>query len=135
MGECYAGTPYECAPLSHGEPSVRLTCSAFHDRDMNSNVPYSRFVFDNYTWNPDGPDYSDYNGKLIPSRIPLSAIMSGKISALVYASNLSYGMIQDLSLVLHGRTGTQHRVLSLANTLNKYAQSPYLYIPPKSTRI
>lgn len=37
------------------------------------------FVFDNYTWNPDGPDYSDYNGKLIPSRIPLSAIMSGPV--------------------------------------------------------
>ena len=85
MGECYAGTPYECAPLTHGEPSVRLTCSAFYDRDMNSNGPYSRFVFDNYTWNPDGPDYSDYNGKLIPSRIPLSAIMSGKINVLVHA--------------------------------------------------
>lgn len=37
------------------------------------------FVFDNYTWNPDGPDYSDFNGKLIPSRIPLSAIMSGPV--------------------------------------------------------
>ncbi|KAL4062369.1 hypothetical protein J3A83DRAFT_4110097 [Scleroderma citrinum] len=37
------------------------------------------FVFDNFTWNPDGPDYSEFNGKLIPSRIPLSAIMSGPI--------------------------------------------------------
>ncbi|KAI6095656.1 hypothetical protein EV401DRAFT_2062431 [Pisolithus croceorrhizus] len=37
------------------------------------------FVFDNYTWDPDGPDYSVYNGKLIPSRIPHSAIISGPI--------------------------------------------------------
>ncbi|KAI6108778.1 hypothetical protein EDD16DRAFT_1694730 [Pisolithus croceorrhizus] len=37
------------------------------------------FVFDNYTWDPDGPGYSVYNGKLIPSRIPHSAIISGPI--------------------------------------------------------
>ncbi|KAL6307747.1 hypothetical protein BKA93DRAFT_727123 [Sparassis latifolia] len=34
-------------------------------------------VFDNYTWNEDGSDYSDYNGKLIPSRIPLTALIQG----------------------------------------------------------
>ncbi|KAI6014964.1 hypothetical protein EDC04DRAFT_2952265 [Pisolithus marmoratus] len=39
----------------------------------------SQFCFDNYTWDPDGPDYSLYNGKLIPSRIPHSAIISGPI--------------------------------------------------------
>ncbi|KIJ65217.1 hypothetical protein HYDPIDRAFT_111123 [Hydnomerulius pinastri MD-312] len=35
------------------------------------------FVFDDYIWNPDGSRFSDYNGKLIPSRIPLSALLSG----------------------------------------------------------
>ncbi|KAJ8468278.1 hypothetical protein ONZ51_g9748 [Trametes cubensis] len=37
------------------------------------------FVFYNYTWNDDGSDYSDYNGKPIPSRIPLSALIRGPI--------------------------------------------------------
>ncbi|KAI8999008.1 hypothetical protein BD414DRAFT_406900 [Trametes punicea] len=37
------------------------------------------FVFYNYTWNDDGSDYSDYNGKPIPSRVPLSALIRGPI--------------------------------------------------------
>lgn len=36
-----------------------------------------RFVFDNYTWNRDGPIFSDYNGKLIPSTIPMTALIEG----------------------------------------------------------
>ncbi|RPD82752.1 hypothetical protein L226DRAFT_450702 [Lentinus tigrinus ALCF2SS1-7] len=35
------------------------------------------YVFDNYTWNRDGSDYSDFNGHLIPSRIPISALLQG----------------------------------------------------------
>ncbi|KAI0082141.1 hypothetical protein K474DRAFT_1634064 [Panus rudis PR-1116 ss-1] len=37
------------------------------------------YVFDNYTWNRDldPPPYSEYNGKLIPSRIPLRALIVG----------------------------------------------------------
>ena len=37
----------------------------------------SSFVFDNYTWNGDGSDYTDYNGKLIPSQIPHTAMIRG----------------------------------------------------------
>ncbi|KAF8554311.1 hypothetical protein OG21DRAFT_1440550 [Imleria badia] len=37
------------------------------------------FVFDNYTWARDGPEYAEYNGKLIPARIPLSVIISGPL--------------------------------------------------------
>ncbi|KAJ3509166.1 hypothetical protein NLJ89_g5362 [Agrocybe chaxingu] len=37
------------------------------------------FVWDDYTWNRDGPEYSDFNGKKIPSRIPLSTMLSGHI--------------------------------------------------------
>ncbi|KAI1788493.1 hypothetical protein LXA43DRAFT_974821 [Ganoderma leucocontextum] len=36
------------------------------------------FVFYNYTWNDDASqDYSDYGGKPIPSRVPLSALIAG----------------------------------------------------------
>jgi len=35
------------------------------------------FVFNDYVWNPDGSLYSEYNGKQIPSRIPLSALVGG----------------------------------------------------------
>ncbi|EGN95083.1 hypothetical protein SERLA73DRAFT_187372 [Serpula lacrymans var. lacrymans S7.3] len=44
-----------------------------------ARVTKRAFVFDNFTWDQDGPDYSEYNGKLIPSRIPLSAMISGPI--------------------------------------------------------
>ncbi|PFH46474.1 hypothetical protein AMATHDRAFT_43580 [Amanita thiersii Skay4041] len=49
---------------------------------MNAYFAYyvkRSFVFYNYTWNMDGPDFSEYNGHPIPSRIPLSAIISGPI--------------------------------------------------------
>ncbi|KAG8220783.1 hypothetical protein J3R82DRAFT_2215 [Butyriboletus roseoflavus] len=35
------------------------------------------YVFDDYVWRPNAPHYSVYNGKLIPSRVPLSALLSG----------------------------------------------------------
>ena len=38
------------------------------------------FVFDNYTWNGDGSDYTDYNGKLIPSQIPHTVMIRGAFS-------------------------------------------------------
>ncbi|KAF9244158.1 hypothetical protein BU15DRAFT_86106 [Melanogaster broomeanus] len=38
------------------------------------------FVFDNFTaFRDDAGDFSEFNGKLVPSRIPLSAIISGPI--------------------------------------------------------
>ena len=36
-----------------------------------------RLVFYNHTWRIDGTVYTDYNGKPIPSQIPLSAILRG----------------------------------------------------------
>lgn len=35
------------------------------------------FVFDDYVWNANGSIYSDFDGKLTPSRIPLSALLGG----------------------------------------------------------
>lgn len=36
------------------------------------------FVFDDYTWAVDDTPYSHLDGELIPSRIPLSALIDGK---------------------------------------------------------
>ncbi|KAL0955215.1 hypothetical protein HGRIS_004118 [Hohenbuehelia grisea] len=50
---------------------------------FNAHLAYASdrtYVFDNYTWNRDGPDYSDYNGNLIPSRIPVSTMLNGAIA-------------------------------------------------------
>lgn len=43
----------------------------------------SSFVFDDYTWAVDGTPYSDLNGEIIPSRIPLTALIDGKERSLV----------------------------------------------------
>ncbi|KAM6496678.1 hypothetical protein JOM56_007151 [Amanita muscaria] len=37
------------------------------------------FVFYNYSWSLDEPSFSEYHGHLIPSRIPLTALISGPI--------------------------------------------------------
>jgi hypothetical protein len=36
------------------------------------------YVFGDYEWNPDGSLYTNYNGHLIPSRIPLTVLLGGK---------------------------------------------------------
>ena len=41
-----------------------------------------RNVFDDFTWDRDGPEYSKWGDNLIPSRIPLSALISGMSSLL-----------------------------------------------------
>ena len=43
-----------------------------------------RFVFDNFTWDRDRTDYSQfkYNGNLIPAQVPLSALISGESTLL-----------------------------------------------------
>ncbi|KAJ7096994.1 hypothetical protein C8R43DRAFT_1092389 [Mycena crocata] len=49
---------------------------------LNAYLAYAShraYVFDNYTWAREGPEISSWNGKPIPARIPLSAIISGPI--------------------------------------------------------
>ncbi|KAG2147827.1 uncharacterized protein EDB93DRAFT_1145545 [Suillus bovinus] len=56
--------------------------NAMQELVMNAALAHATkraFVFDNFTWDRDAPDYSTFNGKLIPTRIPLSAIISGPI--------------------------------------------------------
>ena len=44
----------------------------------------SRFVYEDYLWrNSDGSNYSEFNRKLIPARIPISTMLSGKDSSIV----------------------------------------------------
>lgn len=56
----------------------------------------SSYVFDNYTWSRDldPPAYSEYNGKLIPSRIPLRTMIVGMspmtISISLYPDRLGF---------------------------------------------
>ncbi|KAJ3756156.1 hypothetical protein EV360DRAFT_48433 [Lentinula raphanica] len=37
------------------------------------------FVFDNYTWDRSTSEYSSFNGKTIPSRVPVSTMLAGPI--------------------------------------------------------
>ena len=52
------------------------------ERRCRTNWFTCRFVFDNYTWSRGEEDYSLYNLKPIPSRIPLSALIQGELSAV-----------------------------------------------------
>ncbi|OJT04561.1 hypothetical protein TRAPUB_4831 [Trametes pubescens] len=56
--------------------------NAMQELLLNAYMAYKSgrsFVFSNYTWNPDGSKYSDYNGKKIPSLIPYSVMIAGPI--------------------------------------------------------
>ncbi|OSD08075.1 hypothetical protein PYCCODRAFT_1430264 [Trametes coccinea BRFM310] len=56
--------------------------NAMQELFLNSYLAYRSergFVFDNYTWSRDESEYSLYNLKPIPSRIPLTAIIRGPI--------------------------------------------------------
>lgn len=66
--------------LLHAYTAYRLNRTsvplALYSR-LNADVPYTRFVWYDYEWNPDGSRYTFYNGKRMPSRIPLSAFVQG----------------------------------------------------------
>ncbi|KZT27662.1 hypothetical protein NEOLEDRAFT_1130722 [Neolentinus lepideus HHB14362 ss-1] len=57
--------------------------NAMQELILNAHLSYvakRTYVFDNYTWSRDlSQEYSDFNGKLIPSRIPLTALVGGPI--------------------------------------------------------
>jgi hypothetical protein len=38
---------------------------------------FFRYVFENYTWERTSGDFSSFNGKPIPARVPLTALLSG----------------------------------------------------------
>ncbi|KAG1835005.1 hypothetical protein DFJ58DRAFT_821029 [Suillus subalutaceus] len=56
--------------------------NVMQDYVMNALLAHTTgrsFVFDDYIWRPDGTLFTDYNGHLIPSRIPLTALLGGII--------------------------------------------------------
>lgn len=79
MGKRHAGTHFQRDAGLRDESSVSR-----HQPTTTHHAPlfFYSFVFDNYTWARDGPEYAEFNGKLIPARIPLSAIISGASCAL-----------------------------------------------------
>lgn len=45
-------------------------------------IPFCSYVYDDFSWDADGRNYSTFNGKLIPARIPLSTMLSGHLLGL-----------------------------------------------------
>lgn len=70
-----------------------------------------RFVFDNYTWNRDGPEYSEFNGKRVPSRIPLSVFVAGPLAGGPY---------------LNSTTGLSHPRFVSRHYYNQVCPHPYV---------
>ncbi|KAK7439760.1 hypothetical protein VKT23_017335 [Stygiomarasmius scandens] len=68
---------------------------------LNAHFAYvlkRSFVFYNYTWDRNSGDYSTFNGnKIIPSRIPVSAMLSGPIIGGVFLGNDSFGVPRAVS--------------------------------------
>ncbi|TDL26368.1 hypothetical protein BD410DRAFT_836268 [Rickenella mellea] len=62
--------------------------NAFQELLFQSHLAFATqraFVFDPYTWNPDPlQNYTEYNGHLIPSRIPLNALVSGPLAGAAF---------------------------------------------------
>lgn len=83
-----------------------------------------RFVFDNYTWDRHGPEYSKYKGRtIIPSRIPLTAYFQGMyIILLCRRGSYSYSQ-QALLLVMLSHWVTTHLVQYAKNTSQRSVQN------------
>ena len=64
------------ACLSH-EAHVSSTAGYVNEKYCSRANSFPSLVFDNFTWDRDGGDYAQFNGHIIPSRIPLSALISG----------------------------------------------------------
>ncbi|KAK7443273.1 hypothetical protein VKT23_015870 [Stygiomarasmius scandens] len=68
---------------------------------LNAHIAYvlkRSFVFYNYTWDRTSSDYSTFNGnKIIPSRIPVSAMLSGPIIGGSFPENDSFSVPRAVS--------------------------------------
>jgi hypothetical protein len=79
VGELYARDgaqrlPGICLP-------TRVRWIGYPERETDAAL--YRYVFDNYTWEREGPDIVEFEGKLRPGRIPLSAYIAGmRISSI-----------------------------------------------------
>ncbi|PPQ65460.1 hypothetical protein CVT24_010791 [Panaeolus cyanescens] len=56
------------------------------------------FVWDDYTWNRNGSDYGEFNGKVIPARIPLSTMVAGHFLGFNSSDAASYKNPHPISI-------------------------------------
>ncbi|KAI0291368.1 hypothetical protein B0F90DRAFT_1777336 [Multifurca ochricompacta] len=57
--------------------------NAMQELLFNAHLAYlakRTFVFDNYTWDKTSSDFSSFNDKRIPARVPLTALLSGPVA-------------------------------------------------------
>ncbi|KAH9966164.1 hypothetical protein BGW80DRAFT_1230443 [Lactifluus volemus] len=57
--------------------------NAMQEMVLNAHLAYlakRTYVFENYTWDKTSDDFSNYNGKPIPARVPLTALLSGPVA-------------------------------------------------------
>ena len=75
MGKRVAGNRAHGASGVERRERVRLLIYLFF---MPLLIAMDSYVYDNYTWDRYGPEYSLFNGNaLIPSRVPLSTMIAG----------------------------------------------------------
>jgi len=78
MGKCHARVPVQCPPRLSFKPDVRFPNQGGPVlRTHHSTSFFCSYVFDNYTWDKTPGDFSSFNGKPIPARVPLTALLSG----------------------------------------------------------
>lgn len=74
MGQLHARNAVQRPPRFPFKPDVRnLPPPAAH----SALIFFCRYVFDNYTWEKTSGDFSSFNDKPIPARVPLTALLSG----------------------------------------------------------
>ncbi|KAJ3571211.1 hypothetical protein NP233_g3911 [Leucocoprinus birnbaumii] len=76
--------------------------NAMQEMILNAQLAYESgrsFVFDDYTWNRE-ETYSEYNGKLIPARVPLSALVAGPLAGQPF-SNLTIARTHPRAVSKH----------------------------------
>src|SRR5712675_1523312 len=49
---------------------------------FTATFPSTSYAFENYTWDKGESDFSNYKGKPIPARVPLTALISGMLPLL-----------------------------------------------------
>ncbi|KAH9955516.1 hypothetical protein BGW80DRAFT_1394029, partial [Lactifluus volemus] len=71
-------TSFHChIRVAFSRPDVYLSVRVYSHNFLFLFFPSgSSYVFENYTWDKTSNDFSNYNGKPIPTRVPLTALLS-----------------------------------------------------------
>ena len=83
VGKRHGRDALQRSPCLSFEPDV---CThGFAAGGHYSTFAFFRYVFENYTWDTTPGDFSSFNGKPIPARVPLTALLSGTSHSLRYS--------------------------------------------------